>query len=180
MYYTKYKSFWATLNTNQTEKQKKFLNFLIHQNEPLWPLSLFHRFSIFFPPKTESRHEDCFAPLSSKICQRWAAHVACLAQTFRSSSSYNSSMGFKSSDCASQDINWTIWCSSLLLMYSRQSLQVNFEVIILYEYKSLSHKSHSRWGCVMLQYTVRAGLIHFCPSPGANLWIYNSQKPSTP
>ena len=34
-------------------------------------------------------------------------------------------------------------------------------VIILHEYKSLTHKPHSRWDYVMLQYAVIAGLIQF-------------------
>ena len=34
-------------------------------------------------------------------------------------------------------------------------------VIILHEYKSLSHKSYSRWNCRKLLYTVIAGLIRF-------------------
>ena len=45
-------------------------------------------------------------------------------------------MGFKSTDCIGQGINWRTHSFSLLLMYLWQSLQV----IILHEYQSLSHK----------------------------------------
>ena len=33
--------------------------------------------------------------------------------------------------------------------------------VIFYEYKSLTHKLHSRWDCMMIQYAVIAGLIQF-------------------
>ena len=35
--------------------KEKLLKLFIHQNDPLWQLSLLHRFSAFFPPKTGGR-----------------------------------------------------------------------------------------------------------------------------
>ena len=47
IYYTKYKSFWVTLNTNLTKKKhKKILKPLIHQNDPFLPLSPLIRHSL--------------------------------------------------------------------------------------------------------------------------------------
>ena len=68
--------------------------------------------------------EDSSALLCCKSCQRWAPLVTNLVQTFQSSSSHISSVGFKSADCTSQDISWRMCYSSLLLMYLRQSLLV--------------------------------------------------------
>ena len=67
-------------------------------------------------------------------------------------------MRFKSADFAGQNISWGTCYSSLLLIYLWQGL---FWVIILHEYKSLTHKPRSRWDGVMLQYAVIAGLIQF-------------------
>ena len=56
IYYTKYKS---SLYVNQAPTPQKniknFLNFSFVKMTPLWPLSLFHTFSAFFPPKIGSR-----------------------------------------------------------------------------------------------------------------------------
>ena len=51
-------------------------------------------------------------------------------------------MGFKSADCAGQDISWKTCCSSLHLMYRAQFTSILW-VIILHEYWSLSHKPRS-------------------------------------
>ena len=96
------------------------------QNNLLWSLSLLHRFSAFFPPKTRGR-QDSSGQLSCKSCKRWSTLLFCLAQTFRLSSFYISSMGFKSTDCINQDISWRISCSSLLLIYLWQSLLECFQ-----------------------------------------------------
>ena len=99
-------------------------------------VSLLQRFSPFFSPKAGSR-QDSSAQLSFKSYQRWAALVGCLALTYQSSSSHTSSMGFKSTDCAGQDISWRLCCSSLLLIYLWQNLLVCFW--------SLSCRSTNPW-----------------------------------
>ena len=78
-----------------------------------------HRFSAFFPPKTEGRLK-----IIPPNYPAWVALVGCLALTLHSSSSHSSSIWFKSADCASQDISWRTGCSSLLLIYFWQSLLV--------------------------------------------------------
>ena len=70
-------------------------------------------------------------------------------------------MGFKFTDYASQDISWKICCSSLLLMNLWQSLLVCFGSLSCMSKKSLTHKPHFRWDCVVLQYAVIASLIEF-------------------
>ena len=133
----------------------KFLKLLIHQNDPLWPLSLLHRFSAFFPLKTG----DSSARLSCKNCQRWAALMGCLALTFQSS-------------CIPCQFNGIQVCwlcqprhqlKDVLFLFAFNVLLVELTsmlwVIILHEYKSLSHKPNSKWDCVILQYAVTASLI---------------------
>ena len=127
-YYTKYKS---TSYIKYKLKHKKTFN--LSKWSPLCLLTLLHWFSVFFPPK----NGDSSTELSCKSCQKWAALVRCLALTSWSSSSHASLMGFKSTDCASQDISWRTWCSSLLLMYLWQSLLVCF--------RSLSCMSTNLW-----------------------------------
>ena len=61
--------------------------------------------------------EDISGQLSGKNCQRWTGLMCCLDLTFRSTSSHTSSMGFKSIDCTSQNMNWRTCCSFLLLIY---------------------------------------------------------------
>ena len=101
---------------------------MINQNYLLWLLSLLHRFSAFFPPKTGGRW-DSSTQISCKSCQRWVTFVGCSVLIFQSSSSHINSMGFKFADCSSQDISWRICCSSLLLIYLWQSLPVCFRLL---------------------------------------------------
>ena len=71
------------------------------------PFSRYHCFLAFFPWKTGDRLL-IVAQLSYKSCQKWAAPVGCLALSFSSSSFHTSSMGFKSTDCTRQDINYGV------------------------------------------------------------------------
>ena len=68
-------------------------------------------------------------------------------------------MGFKSTHCTSQDINWGTCSSSLLWIYLRQSLLVCFWSLPWY--KTSTNKLRSRWDNMMLQYVVIASLIQF-------------------
>ena len=51
---------------------------MIHQNDPLCPQSLFHRFFVFFPSKTE----DSSIQLSCKSYRRWGALVSLFSSDF--------------------------------------------------------------------------------------------------
>ena len=53
-------------------------------------------------------------------------------------------------------------------------------MIILHEYKSLTHKLHSRWDHVFLQYAGIGRSNSIFPSPWANPRLSNRQKPPPP
>ena len=127
IYHTRYKSFWDTLNTNQTKKKlKKKTKKTLH--------------SLKWPPLAAITASDSQHSFHSRLEVDWRyfclaflqelpevnALVGYLALIFQLSSSHTSSMGFKSTDCTSQDISWRICCSSLLLAYIWQSLLVCF------------------------------------------------------
>ena len=91
---------------------------------PLCPQSQLHWFSAFFPPKTEGKLKRVIPSILARI----GRHISGLfSSDLWSSSFHTSSMGFKSADCAGQDISWKTFCSSLLLMYLWQCLLVYFE-----------------------------------------------------
>ena len=118
---------------------------MIHQNDPLWPLSLLHRFSTFFQPKTGGRLKIILLSFSARV----ATVVSCLAVTYWSSSSQTSSMGFKSTDCTNKDIIWrTCFAYNVPLVEFTSMVWV----IILHEYKSFIYKQCSRWDHLMLRY----------------------------
>ena len=104
-----------------------------------------------FSTKDWKSTEDSAAQFSCTIYQRWSAFVACLALTFRSSSSRISSTGFKSADCA------------VMFLFAFNVDLAGFtsmiRVIILHEYESLTNMPRSRWDRVMLLYTVIIGPI---------------------
>ena len=70
-------------------------------------------------------------------------------------------MGFKIADCTRQDISWRICCSSLPGIVPLAKFTSMLWVIILHEYKSLSHLLPSRCDHMRLQFAVIAGLIQF-------------------
>ena len=125
IYYTRYKSSRATLNTNQNLKKKKSSLAFNSSKWSRWLLSLFHSFSAFFLERLD---------IDNKSCQKWATLVGSLALTFYSSSFDTSSMGFK---ITSLNICQRTRFSSLILMYHLQ----NFLVCI----GSLSYMSTNHW-----------------------------------
>ena len=66
-------------------------------------------------------------------------------------------MGFKSGDCAGQDISWRTSCSSLLKCASGRVSKYALGHYLA----SLTHKLRSKLERVMLQYAVITGLIQF-------------------
>ena len=133
---------------------------MIHQIDPLWPLSLLHIFSAFFPPKIGGSS----AQFLCNSYQRWATLVGCFAVIFHSSSSHTSSIGFKSTDCTGQDISWRKYCSSLLLIYLWQSLLVCF--------RSLSCMSRNTWATRRVQEV-------YCDSRSDSIYLHLVQIPHT-
>ena len=138
---------------------------------PFWSLLLLHKFWALFSPKTKGR-QDCSSQPSCKSCQRWVVLVACLVLTFRSRSSHSSSMGFKSADCAGQDINWRMFRFAFNVPLAEFTFMLC--VIISHEYKSWAAS------CILDEITwccdSRSDWI--CPSPSANPRLCDWQKPS--
>ena len=128
---------------------------MIYQNDPLWLLSLLHRFSAFFPSKTQGR---------LKILLCFPARIA-RGGLFYSDFSVN----FIPHEFNRITICWLCLprhqLMDMLFLFTFNVPLAVFTsmlwVIILHEFKSLSHKSHSRWDCMILQYAVIAGLIQF-------------------
>ena len=132
IYYFKYKSsIKSKLNKYMHAK-----NFWFQKCSSLADITGLHIFGIL--STKDYRYIECIsAELSCKRCQNRAAHMRCLALTFRSSSSHTSSTGLKSLNCVTQDILWRTRCSSLLLMFLWQSL--------LEWFGSLSSRSTNPW-----------------------------------
>ena len=118
--------------------------------------------------------EDSSAQFSCKSCPRWTTLLCCLALTFWSSSSHTSSLGFKSTLYTRHQLK------DMLFLFAFNVLLTEFTsmlwVIILYKYKSLIHKLHSKWNCVMLPYAVIS--LHLVQIPnfafGENLLLHNT------
>ena len=99
IYYTKYKSSWATLDINWLRKNTKTSK---SSDASKWPLLAAVTTSLvlsILSTKDRRETEESSAQLSCMSCPRWAALVVCLALTFWSSLSHSSSMVFKSIDC---------------------------------------------------------------------------------
>ena len=148
IYYTKYKSSLAILNTNRTKRS--FLKLLIHQNDPPLAAITASQMLGILSTKDWRKTEHRSAQFSCKSCQSWATLVGCFALTFRSSSWHTSSMGFKSTDRTSKSIKRRTCCSSLLLMYLWQSLLLWFG--------SLSCMSTNPWATSR----VSDGIVWYC------------------
>ena len=91
---------------------------------PLWPLSL--EILVILSTKDWRETEDSSAQISSKNCLIWVELECSLALTYRSSSFHTSSMKFKSTDFAGQDISGKTPSPSLFSVYIRQNLLVRF------------------------------------------------------
>ena len=83
-------------------------------------------------------------------------------------------MGFKSADCAGQDIHWRIYYSSLLLMYLWQSLIVCFESLSCMSTNICRPTSCVpgviAWCCSMLWYPIFFNLpFNWCKPPTLQL-----------
>ena len=138
---------------------------MIHQNDPLWLLSLLHRFLKFFLSKTGGRLKVLLS-FPSRVTSGKPHLWVVLVLTFQSSSFHTSSMGFKSTDCAGQDICWTTCFSSLLLMCLWQSLLVCFV--------SLSCMCTNPW------LTSRVPVFHVpvcCYSQSDSIWASSGANP---
>ena len=88
----------------------------------IWSTSkifIFHPKSVIF---NEIRVSSAFQQELPEVSYTYG----CLAQIYQLNSSHTCSIGFKSPDCIGQDISWRTCCSSLLLMYHWQNLQICF------------------------------------------------------
>ena len=114
---------WHLVQT-ESRTAEKFLNVCFFKITPFYHCS--SDFRHFFYQRLEIDWQYFFPAFLQESCHRRGALVGCWALTFRSNSSHNSSIWFKSDNCAAQDINWKSCYSSLLLRYLWHNLLVCF------------------------------------------------------
>ena len=98
--------------------------------------------------------------------------LGCLAVTFWSCSAHTCSMGLKSTDCASQDISWRTYYSSLLLMY-HLTFNLNSSCAI----RAVWHPGQLLWASMVLTFQHVAFSIFALLEVGAYLPCFNILRP---
>ena len=124
-----------------------FLKLLIHQNDPLWSLSLLHNFSAFFPLNIGEGLKIVLPSFPARVARGephiWVVQLWLFGQL--------------------KDVLFLFTFNVPLAEFTSM-----LWAIILDEYKSLSHKPRSTWDRVMQQRCCDSQSDSICPSPSVN------------